>query len=57
MWQQWVNFLAGIWLIISPYVGFTSTSERTNMVVTGVIVAVLAIWGAMRAQRPSAMMR
>lgn len=47
MWQQWINFLAGIWIIISPYLGFSSSAMTTNLVVTGIIVAILAIWGAL----------
>lgn len=47
MWQHWVNFLAGIWLIISAYVGFTASAEMTNLIITGAVVGILAIWGAL----------
>lgn len=42
MWQAWIVLLAGIWLIISPYVNATST---LNSVIVGVIVAGLSLWG------------
>ncbi|HYE22715.1 MAG TPA: SPW repeat protein [Verrucomicrobiae bacterium] len=56
MWQHWLNLLAGIWLIVSPYVGFTSDAMVTNMVVTGIVVAVLAIWGALETNRSTSRM-
>lgn len=57
MWQHWINFLAGIWLIISPYLGFSSSALTTNMVVTGIIVGILALWGATATNRMSTMAR
>lgn len=47
MWLSWINILAGIWLIISPFaLGFTSTAQRTNDIILGIIVGVLAIWSS-----------
>jgi hypothetical protein len=46
VWQHWINFLAGIWLIISAYT-LSASAMVTNLVVTGIIVAVLALWGAL----------
>jgi uncharacterized membrane protein len=51
MWQNWINFLAGIWLIISPYLGFTTSALTTNLVVTGIIVAILGLWGGLSTNR------
>jgi hypothetical protein len=43
-----VNILAGIWLIISPFVlGFSGTASATNAIVVGIIVGVLALIRAM----------
>lgn len=47
MWQQWINLLAGLWLILSAYLGFTPAMMVTNLTVTGVIVAALGLWGAL----------
>jgi hypothetical protein len=47
MWQHWVNFIAAIWVVISPYVGFTSSQMTTNLIITGVIVGILALWGGL----------
>lgn len=45
VWASWLNILAGIWLIISPFVlGFVMSSERINDVIIGIIVAAFAIW-------------
>lgn len=49
MWQQWVNFLAGIWLIVAAFIDFSSGGMQTNLIITGIVVAILAAWGAMGA--------
>lgn len=43
----WIFVLAGIWLIIAPFViGYSSTvSALWNDIVVGIIVAVVAIFG------------
>jgi hypothetical protein len=46
MWQQWLNFLAGLWLVLSSFLDMSVSAMQTNFLVTGIIVAVLAIWGA-----------
>lgn len=45
-WEEWGNFVLGLWLVISPWVlGFRSVSSAmSNDVVIGILVAVLAIW-------------
>ena len=40
----WLNFLAGIWLIMSPFVlGFMGTAAATNAVIVGIIVGIVAL--------------
>gem|GEM_PF-6713989 len=51
MWQNWVNLLAGIWLIISPYVGFTSSAMTANLIITGAIVGILSLWAGLATNR------
>lgn len=43
-WEEWVNLLAGLWAIVSPWLlGFSGlTSAMWTHVAVGVIVAVLA---------------
>ena len=44
---SWPNVLAGIWLIISPYIiGFAGTSAATNAIIVGIIIGVLALISA-----------
>lgn len=45
MWQQWINALAGVWLIISSFV--TSLRTPSNILITGIVVLILAVWGAL----------
>lgn len=46
MWQQWVNGILGIWVIIVPYLGFTESVLKTVLIITGIVIAVLGFWGA-----------
>ncbi len=44
MWQGWINFLAGIWLIVS---GFVYPLEgRANVIIVGVILIIFGFWDA-----------
>ena len=47
-WEEWVNALLGLWLIVSPYVlGFTMPRDAMwNQIVVGVLIGGLAIWAA-----------
>ncbi len=45
IWLSWINILAGIWLIIAPFVlGYANSAPRLNDIILGVIVAAVAIW-------------
>lgn len=46
LWEEWVNLVLGIWMIISPWALSYSANAtaRDDAVVVGVIVGVLAIW-------------
>jgi hypothetical protein len=46
---SWVNFLLGIWLIISPWVvGFTAASTAMgNDIVLGILVGIFGLWAAL----------
>lgn len=46
MWQQWVNAVLGLWTILVPFLGFSSSTLMWTLVVTGLAVAILAVWGA-----------
>ena len=48
MWKQWLNFIFGLWIILSGYIGFTGSGIATNMTITGILVAGLALWGALQ---------
>lgn len=45
-WEEGLNMLFGIWLIVSPWaMGFAAhTRETSNAVVTGILVTILATW-------------
>jgi hypothetical protein len=42
-WEEWLNLIAGLWVIVSPWVlGFQGTTAMTVHVAIGIAVAVLA---------------
>lgn len=48
-WQSWINFILGLWLIISPWLyGYAATNDglRVDSIIFGIVVAVLALWSA-----------
>ncbi len=43
VWEEWLNLIAGLWVIISPWmIEFRGTTAMTVHVIIGIIVAVLA---------------
>jgi len=47
MWQHWVNFVLALWVGFSAYLNMSAASMVTNLTVVGIVMAVLAIWGAL----------
>lgn len=42
-WASWVNGLAGIWLIISPFfLAYTGAAAYWNQIIFGILVAIVA---------------
>lgn len=51
MWQQWINTILGLWVVALPFIGIQSSSAFTwTLAVTGIVIALLAAWGAMEHQ-------
>ncbi|MFH1226053.1 MAG: SPW repeat protein [bacterium] len=46
MWQVWLNGLIGLWLILSAFLGFEGPALIWNLVVSGIVVAILGFWSA-----------
>ena len=43
VWEEWLNLVVGLWVIVSPWVlGFQGTTAMNVHVIIGVIVAALA---------------
>jgi hypothetical protein len=47
MWQQWVNGILGLWVIVVAFLGFTGATLMWTLAITGIVVAILGFWGAM----------
>lgn len=50
MWNAWLTGILGIWMVIVPFLGFTTIGNAWNDWVVGVVVAVIGF--AMTARRP-----
>ncbi|MFA6427682.1 MAG: SPW repeat protein [Candidatus Magasanikbacteria bacterium] len=48
-WPSWTNAVIGLWLVLSPFIlGFTDNRVAyINTLVLGIIVLILASWGAL----------
>ena len=45
MWEEWVNLVLGLWLIVAPFaLGFRNeTAASTNHIVVGLLIAIDAV--------------
>jgi hypothetical protein len=45
-WEEWINLLCGIWLVISPWVlGYSANmTPLWNALIVGVLVFIMAVW-------------
>jgi hypothetical protein len=52
-WEEWITAVLASWLIVSPWtLGFSELQAATwNQVGVGVLVAILALWSAVSAQK------
>lgn len=48
MWQDWINFILGIVLLIVAYAAATST---TWIVIIGILVVIFSLWGALNGKK------
>lgn len=44
MWKAWINFILGLWFILSGIVISLGTS--VNYIIVGIVVAILGFWSA-----------
>jgi hypothetical protein len=53
VWEEWINLLLGLWLIISPWVlGFASDIHAMwTSVILGIIAALISAWAVWDYQR------
>ena len=46
MWQQWINAILGLWVIAVPFIGISGSALIWTLAITGIVIAVLGVWGA-----------
>jgi hypothetical protein len=47
VWSSWLNVIAGIWLIIAPFVlQYPGVTALWNDVILGILVAAFALWSS-----------
>lgn len=47
MWQQWVNVVLGLWVLLVPFLNLADQVEVWMLVLSGGLVALLGLWGAL----------
>ena len=43
-WPRWINFLIGIWLIISAFAWPHTAGARANTWILGALIAIASVW-------------
>lgn len=51
MWQQWVNLIVGLWIILSGYIDLGPQATTANLTIAGIVIALMALWGALEYRR------
>lgn len=46
MWQQWVNGILGLWILLSAFLPFQDRTVMWNLIIVGLAVTVLGFWSA-----------
>lgn len=46
MWQQWINGILGLWVIVVPFLGLTDVQLSWTLSISGLAIAILGFWGA-----------
>ena len=51
-WQDWLTLILGVWLFISPWVGFAdSTAAAWNAWIFGAVIAAVSAWALAEPQK------
>ena len=56
IWEEWINLILGIWLIISPFILAYAAQHPVamwNSIIMGILVGGDAFWAAVQPQRPT----
>lgn len=50
VWEEWINLVLGVWLVIAPFVlGYSTMDGATwNHIIVGLLIAADAIWAIAR---------
>jgi hypothetical protein len=46
MWQQWINGILGLFVLVLAFIGLSGTTLTWTLAITGAVVAILGFWGA-----------
>ena len=52
MWQDWLNGILGIWVLVIPFTGMAGSSLTSTLVITGIVIAILGFWSASAGKKP-----
>ena len=46
MWQNWVNGILGLWIILMGFLGLSASLSRILLIISGLVIAILSFWAA-----------
>jgi hypothetical protein len=46
MWKQWVNAIAGVAVLATPFLSLSSGALTWTLAIAGLVVAILSVWSA-----------
>ncbi|MBI2610270.1 SPW repeat protein [Candidatus Giovannonibacteria bacterium] len=49
-WERWLNAVLGLWLIVSPFLGFAANAMMINLVVVGLVLAAVNLFATATGQ-------
>ncbi len=50
MWQNWLNGILGLWVVLIPFLNFSLAWQRTVLIFSGIVIAILGFWSFYKAR-------
>jgi hypothetical protein len=48
LWEHWLDFLVGLWLVLSAFLGFSAYAMSVNLIISGLVIAIFSLTEGVR---------